>query len=436
MLGTWVFPKLAVASLLRFPEAAYDELVASTLSHVPGLKKVMEGAPVWGGGNFDSFLHGLRQASTRGFLDGLQAIREGHTEFSRYPSERRELVKAFTGLPADVANAWRKRGYRAGWEVAKTLTAHLSDVVGGTGNLAGSLHDAIKAPAVRLMFEKSFHASLKWEAAHGGDPTDAQVIQRSYTRAVVEALRAKLQADNPGLTGLRAGLSVLDQKMFGGSEVARTAAGVAAPIQRVPSNLIGQAMERIFGSVTGLVGQGKEPGALRVLREGVDNFTPDQKDLIARRLVKGVGAIPLLALTGYFLGSAISGGIYIPGYSRRKKDTEPAYGSTLGSTLVGHTPAGLVVNYAATVGMLQAEWERKYNHGTITAFSEAAAAATFAGLMDEQPIFQMVNEFRKLGTPQGQGEKVESLTTPLVLRQSKAGKKPLRKQSAGFGSFR
>ena len=242
----------------------------------------------------------------------------------------------------------------------------------------------------------------------------------------MEALRAKLGEKNPYLQAVK--------MMIGDSPVAKVTFTALQPIVRVPSNYLGQTLERVFGVITGLTGTPKgltgvksAPGAIRMIREGLDNFTPEQRDLAMRRLSKGTtGALFAVGLLG-FLGRNQFGGMWMPGQRRDKKDLPVGQ---IGAMEPGylHNPLWNVATFWAQVGK---QYDKEMAAGTSgpAAAAEGTIAATIA-LLDEFPAMGLSKELEKLVTGKGQEEFLESRTTPLALRRTpepKPKKKSLRK---------
>ena len=383
-------PKLSAAAFLRFPEAAYDEFVASGLRKLPGIGKLMEAAPVHGGGSPESVLRGWAKGLTQGFYDSWDSLSKGANELSQYPSERDNLVDTILGFP-------------------------------------GNIHDAIKAPAARMAYERAMLHSLQFEQARGCDPQAPDVIQRSHDRAVIEALRAKLGEKNPYVQALKLAAKQIDDAALGGHTIAQTVQTAITPILKVPTNFIGQTLERLIGTFTGGY------GAVKIIREGIDKIAsqPDgteQIDMVARRLVKGTGGLFGLALAGYF-GSQYFGGLWEKGDKKRKPgEMRPGQ--------IGPVPPILTHNSALEAMQFGAQVRKNFdkhaNNGESFLYGASAAlGAVFMGLTDELPMIRARELYDKLHTGQGVQQTLQQYTTPGFMRENlpPAPKKhrPLRK---------
>ena len=404
-------PKRPAATFIGFLTAPWDEISATLWNNAPWIKDLAKGAPVNGGRNFDGLMFGIGKVFTQGFFDFLDAIIKGQIQFEPVSKRARRVQRALQG----PGQRCQRRAAWPGLAGFMGAAKHLVDVIGDTGELAGSIHDAIKAPVVRLNFEKAMHNSLKWEAGQGNDPTSKEAIERSYNRAITEALRAKLGEHNqyPNAVKLAVGDSPTAKVVFTGLQ----------PTLRVPSNYLGQTLERVFGVITGMTGTPKTlrgveaaPGAIKMIREGLDKFTPEQRDLAMRRLSKGTtGALFAVALLG-FLGRNQFGGMWMPG-QRRKKDDLPV--GQIGAMQPGylHNPLWATATFWAQVGK-QYDKERAAKTGKMASAGEAVVASTI-GLLDEFPLMGITNEAKKLITGRGQEEFVTSRTVPLALRPEK-----------------
>jgi hypothetical protein len=349
--------KLSAAAFLRYPEAPYDESVATGLSFIPGISKIAAGAPVWGGRGFDSVLHGVARGLTTGFYDSLDYILKHHSELSRYPAS---VGKADFVL-----------------------------------DIPGSFHAAIKAPAARMAYEKALFHSLKWETEQGYSANDPEVIERSKNRAVIEAYRAVLMEDNVYLSAWREVAKYIDRNTTGHS-IAETVQTGITPIARVPFNFTGQTLERLFGAITGSV------GASKMLIKGVEKFTPEEKDLVMRRLTKGVGGIGGLALVGFFGAYSFGGLRQWHGKKREEWDVkEGAVKTPLGTIppVLGHNTAEEVIQFFAQV-------RRNYDALTPKGDSEfqglpASFGAALLGLTDDLPPVRAAELYQKFHTSKG-----------------------------------
>ena len=359
--------KLSAACFLRFPEALYDETVATGLRFSP-YRKLMKDSPNYGGGDYGAVFGAMAKGLTKGFYNSFESAILHRSQFSRYPKE--------------------------------------SGVINYLVDMPGSVHDAIKAPAARMAFENSLAHTLHFYGKRGYDIGSAEVLEPAMAKATLEALRAKLSENNVVLDAQRLVAKYLDAKTTG-LPVVQTVETLVQPIARVPYNFTGQALERIFGSIYG-TGQ-----YVNMLMKGWDKFTYDEKDLVARHIVKGVGGVAGLALFG-FLANQYIGGLHQFG-DKKLKDDELPKGQIGPVPPIGtHNPGAAVVSFGAQV---YKNYEKHQEDGDSPLYGvPASVAAALMGLVDELPPFRTAQLIERLHTPKGMKDFAEAAVTPGFIR--------------------
>ena len=186
-------------------------------------------------------------------------------------------------------------------------------------------------------------------------------------------------------------------------QVAGTVMRTAVPVTKVPTNVVGEAIEHAVGLGTG------SWNLARAFRAGFDTLSPDQADTIMRQMKNGtLGAGGLALLLGYFTAknSPIKfGGFYQPGKKQQPGDVPygaarvdapffadnlpmygqnmPLYGQNIPSYLLDH-PLIQTLQLGQTVYNVANSKIRKKDQGP--AGLATGVWAGLLGLVDETPF--------------------------------------------------
>ena len=195
------------------------------------------------------------------------------------------------------------------------------------------------------------------------------------------------------------------------------AAGVRTvlPIVRVPTNIVGEAIEYATGLATG------SAKTAQAFRAGIDQLKPEQADQIMRELKKGsIGSAALLL--GYFLPQYV-GGFYQQGEKRPAQDVKyggvRVFGHEIPRVLL-HTPLIETLQLGATVSRVADSKLRKKDVEKRGVWEGIYAGAI--GLADDVPFLSEMTQISKAFNPheKGQfwGELAKARVVPQLLSQS------------------
>lgn len=323
----------------------------------------------------------LENVAKRGFSAAFPRLAEGSTRGPGFSTaiEAKAITDGFT------------KGMADGWKKLTTGKSDLDALYGKNNGIPQTaldyiinLHAALKAPAMRNEFSRSLQERLAQVMKRGGDPTDPAVQMKASVEAYQDARRAIFLQNNVAVSMFKRGMSALDEKSKvtgktpAANKLAATAVRTAIPITTVPTNVIAETTEHIFGLATGI------PKLAKAYATGVENLQPAERDVILRQLSKGaIGAAALML--GYFARSKI-GGFFQSG---KRKPTDVPFGSVhvFGHNvppILLHNPMFLTLQVGASLG-------RAMDHliagGSSTAGSIAPALQAAAlGLIKDVPF--------------------------------------------------
>lgn len=338
-----------------------EEAVGGVISKIPGVSRVAEKAPRHGG-------FSLR-------------------------AEKEAVVGSWKNLLRDAASNFK--------------TGHTDlDLLYGKPNLAprelkdyiANIHGALKSPAKRNEFIRSFEKRVEHAARNGRDVADPMVQTQLSIEAYKDANRSIFREDNMVVSMWRRGLSALKQtdKATGRpslrGKIVETALNVSLPIVRIPTNIVARTFEYSLGSLSGSV------RLARAMAEGLDKLNPDEADAIIRNLKRGsVGAG--LMLYGYFNADKI-GGYYQQGEKREKKDVKVGEMRVNGVDVpryLIHNPLLEQFQIGATIRRVADSRLNKKDAETQGIGAGAFAAAL--GLADETPFVDEAKRLSRLYSP-------------------------------------
>ncbi len=380
------------------------EAAGAAYSRLPGLSKIAALAPREGKG-FDPKIEAkaFMSAFTEGFKDAWQTAWTGRSDLDVVHKGEQESRGGLSSLRAVL-------------------------------DWPGVLHAALKAPAKRAEYTRSFLQRLDFYGRQGQDITAPGVLMKAGYEAYADSNRAIFREDNALAASVQKMIGV-NPKDSAGMATLRAVGRTALPVVKVPTNVVAQAIENITGSITGSVRAGL------AFRKGVETLTPQQADLIMRQLKRGSIGAAVFALGMMAPGSF--GGFYDRNDKKRKLEPmsiDTPAGNVPGSWL--HHP----LFYAAQAG---ASLRRTFDKtkGDTEAASENALLNTAGELVDETPMgremFALGRDMDAKDKGRSFGEFAKSLAIP-QLSQWLAGEvdkkepfspseKPTRRYPAGVG---
>lgn len=383
--------KLTAAAAWRLGATIAEEATGTALSKLPGVSKVAEGAPRYGAANSEALAAAITQASTQGMKDAWAILKTGKSNLDViYGKGANSTVNEY-----DIAS--------------RSVIEYF-----------GNLHGFLKAPIKRFAFALSQQKRLAFGIRNGVDVSNPLVKIRIDLEAYKDANAAIFLQDNMLTEAYKRGLSALEQvdpktqkTKYASGKLTATAARVAFPITKVPTNIVGETIEYATGTLTGSWRLGK------ALHAGVETVSAEQKDLIMRNLQKGsLGAAALLL--GYFSYKSV-GGQYQQGQKLKPGQVKPGnvmvYDKELPSHLFHH-PIMETVQLGATVRRVQETKLRKKDAETQGVGVGVWAAAL--GLLEEVPYARGAAEYTKLFDPRElqyeTGQIAKDIVDPQILQ--------------------
>jgi len=364
--GYHVIGKLFAAAMARHILRPMDELAGSALKRLPLISEVAARAPRHGGGLNLSL--------------EVKSISEGFDIMMRNAGK---ILK--TGqTPADAHSGkfdFHNLEHFAGKPVADFL---------------GGLHTWLKSSAKESEWRYSFETRLAHADASGEDIKNPFVQQRIAMEAYHDANAAIFQQKNVATDGWKAAVRTWENSK---SPIARGLAVVAKaalPITTVPSNFIGEAINRTpVGIIRGAI---ELRGAIK---RGLNDLSPAEHDAIMRHLKQGTVGTGLLLL-GY-LAPQIAGGYYQAGEKRKHDDLGPGDIGAKHTHFLLHNPAAEMITAGATVRKVADHMLKGHPEGFIR-----GAAQGFLGIAGQTPFLRSPADLSKIASG-NRGEQTRAL---------------------------
>jgi hypothetical protein len=370
LTGVKVLGKLTSAAMQRTIISPIEEITGSVFSVLPGVSKIAKKAPREGGG-----------FNTKAEVDA-------------------------------ISQWWKKATYKDMKEIIKSgrgtldlLHGKKDDIPGTVLDFFGQLHQALKQPAKRNEYFRSFEKRLTYAKENGIDISDPMVQATIGTQAYLDANRAIFMQDNLVTDAYKSFVSSLER----GGNLGKTGAAVAKiilPIVKVPTNFVGEVTSYSGGYLKVV------PLVTKAIFKGIDSLSPEQADYVMRNLKKGSLGAAFIAI-GYFNASAI-GGYYQRGEKREEDDVKAAGLRVLGVDMpkwMIHTPLLEALQVGSTLRRVQDSYENKGKE-------EGAAASGLAvakGLVEEVPFARSPEEaLRALGSTKQAKEYVRNLGESMI----------------------
>jgi hypothetical protein len=372
-LGTLAKLGFASAEIALFK--APTALAGKVIGQLPGFKEIAKLAPSEGGGKISEDIANY----TKGLWSGLKEAKD--IAFKQDESR-------LTLLHKDIASESQ------------------SKIPKGALGIPGKIHEAIKNPTKRAVYEMSFARHLNWMSKNipDFDIHDETYTTRASIEAFKDANRSIFMEDNYIVKQYNSFVSQLQRsKAPGGQGAVLKSIGYGlqelVPIVKIPTNIVKQVLEYQLG--TGIA-------AIRVARainKGLENVSPEDANSIMRQAKNGSIGLFMMAI-----GAALPqyvGGLY-------RKDAQPAedepgfneikIGDLKVSKQFMHHPALIALQLGATMRKVWddgvEESETPIAKGGLVA---KAAATSQLGLIRDIPLFSLGKELGEYLDPERTG---------------------------------
>lgn len=295
-----VFGKLAAASAWRLGFMPIREGLGAAIGKA--IPKISEKANVEGGSSVRALARGYSQAFSRSIDDAWRTLKHGGTEMDQ---------------------AFGKK--------------HIVPTEGV--EFIGAMHGAMKAPLKRASFEYALQKGYEGAIREGLDVNDPLVQMRVGMDAYKFAERQLFLQDNVAVKALKVFNATLRRSDSHAAKSTATAIDLMTPVVKIPTNIIAEAFEHVFGSVTGSV------QAAKAYRNGIEKLSRQDAEAIMRQLKNGTLGFAAMTL-GWALYENL-GGQYDRSDKKMKPGTAKVFGVTIPASAL-HLPFHEVMMAAAT----------------------------------------------------------------------------------------
>jgi len=337
--------KIATSAGYLMMTKPLEELAGSVLRHIPGIKKIAEGAPREGGG-FNPRAEAL--AITKIFSSKTK-LADG-TEVS---TTLNDLKRIWQGNKGELETSFSK----------KVVSPQEHDFF-------GQIHAMLKYLPKQSEVYRSMEIRFEHAIKNGEDISDPSVYGRIVSEAVIDGNRTIFMGENMVVGGYKSIINYFDREDKSGTT--STVLRFLFPIVKVPSNYIKSSAEYLAGAPIAVT---------KALWTGVDNLDPSEKDTFMRLLKKQSVGAAFFAL-GYF-GSASIGGYYTG--KRKEGDVKDGEIRIFGHDVpkfLAHAPIMEVMQFGATIRRLTDAQKEK---GETPSYINATATAGL-DLIKESPF--------------------------------------------------
>lgn len=348
--GVHTLAKLTSAAGEIVTIAPIEEAVGGVLGKLPLIRRAAEQAPRHGGFSPAAEWEAITETTTKLFKDAGDYMKRGATD-----------LDSVYGKPRIEPFEFKE--------------------------LLGRMHGALKTPARRNEWTRSYRKRMEFAAKAGADISSPLVQTRIGLEAYEDANRSIFMESNMVVEAYKRGLSRFAQKDAAGhastaGKIAETTARVLVPIVKIPTNLVARTFEYTFGSVTGLTKLGF------ALARGIDTLPPEQADIIMRNLKRGSLGAAVLAI-GYLNPNSIGGYYNGPNDAGDVKHGEiEIYGHSIPKVLI-HNPLLEQLQIGATIRRV-ADSKLKKSDKETQGIGVGAVAASL-GVLKEVPFLNVVN---------------------------------------------
>ena len=397
--GYTVLEKLSATALITMTATPAEEGVGSVLKLIA--PKLMERAPRRGAGfQLRIEAKSLSEAVSKLGQDAADAMMKGETDYGLVYGNKE-------AVPPEAARFF------------------------------GHVHMALKTAPRRAEFTRSYAKRAEWYARQGMDITEPINEMRIGMEALVDANAEIFLQDNFIVSAYKAGIRTLERpskttgKPTAAGMAVSTAIRTELPIVKIPTNLVG----RIIEGATGLeVGTTK---AVMAYIKGVQKLPPEQADIIARQIERGVIGTAMIA-TGMLLYKSL-GGFYQPGEKRKKGEPaehEIEVGDTILPKAFSHHPYVELMQVGATfMRVLDSRVKGK------PAGWDIAAVKTTVSLLEAIPFVRTSSDLETLRRDPEKffREQAEGIAVPQLAQQIAKGMdtdaqgRPIKRQTDTLG---
>jgi hypothetical protein len=324
-----VFGKLAAASAWRLGFMPIREGIGAAISKA--VPDIASKAHIEGGSSVEALAKGYSMAFKNAVGDAWKTLKEGGTQMDQ---------------------AFGKK--------------HIVPTEGV--EFIGAMHGAMKAPLKRASFEYGLQKGYEGAIREGLDVNDPMVQMRVGMEAYKFAERQLFLQDNAVVKALKAFNAILRKQGGGVGKSTATTIDLMTPVVKIPTNIIAESFEHIFGSVTGSV------EAAKAYRKGIEKLSRDDAESIMRQLKNGAHGFAAMTL-GWALYKNLGGQ-----YDRSDKKMQPGTANVFGVTVPAsalHLPFHEVMMAAATARKYAEKRNKDIDDGVLKAM---------LGLVEEIPL--------------------------------------------------
>jgi len=416
-------------------------------------QRVMEGIAKWRRTFVLTGLHSLFKltsaaAEIMGIAPAEQAIGAGIGKLLPGIAKRAPSKGGFSpGTEGHAVVETFKHLFRDAKDIWKTGNSSLDLLYGNPDifppefkDYIGRIHAALKSPAKRNQWVRSFEYRLKQasdRAAEQGlsfDPKDPAVQLKIGIDAYRDSMSSIFYDDNIVVTMYKRALSSLEQakdpatgKQTFAASAAKLALKVTLPIVRIPTNIVARTFEYSFGTLfgtarisrlalRGILGEKAATGEWHLadgVRRGIEELHPDEADSIIRNLARGSLGTAVLLL-GYYNPQAI-GGYYFQNVKRDEKDVQAGnvrvFGHEIPRYLI-HNPLLEQLQIGASIRRLADTKLRKSD--TEPKGVPASVVAAYLGLTEQVPFLGELSTYESLKHPGGGTKAAAYLTAEAI----------------------
>lgn len=362
--------KLTSAATYRQLTNTIEEVVGAGLSKIPGISKIAEGAPREGGISMKAEAKSLSQWWQKAtFEDVAQTVKTGKSELDYLYGTKKDMPKS-------------------------------------TLDFIGQIHGALKVPAKRAEFFRSFEKRSEHAQRIGKNIDDPIVQSELLAASYVDANRSIFMNDNKLTNAYQRLVGYFEHEAGNVGKATSTALKVLLPIVKIPTNYVSEALSYAGGYAKALplIGKG--------IYKGLESITPEEKDYVMRNLKKGSVGAAIFAL-GYFNPQAVGG--YYTG-KRNEQDLTAGdlklFGVSLPHFLL-HAPILEVLQMGSTLRRVQDDYAVKEKPGG----TAAGISGIVKGTLEEVPFFSTTTGISQAtesprGTSKYVGDLAKSILVP------------------------
>src|SRR6202022_3965300 len=400
--------KLGAAATARIVVTPVEEIIGAGLGRLPVLKRIAAKAPREGGG--------VNLAAERDALKAtFGAIAKGTTGDISVPNiaaDTKAIGKTGKGSLDAIFGSDKVRGANmpAGFQ------------------MLGSLHQALKNPALRNEFFRSLQKRSAFAQRQGLDISDPATQMTLGVQAYNDANRMIFKGSNKGVDMFRRAVGAIGS-VEGVGPVAATAMQTALPIVKIPVNYAGETYTRIPG--VGFITPKMWAAAKAAKAGGIDSLSPEQAEQVFRTLKRQGLSAALFALGAF--GAIKAGGYYQKG--RTPKEGEPGFSEIqVGGANIPHTylhaPAIESIQMGATYTRYMQENAQHSGDDALSKVGNVAGGIGF-GIAEQVPFYEELTTAGRAGESEGAfgraaGAYVSTITEPGILQEATTGKVPLQ----------